>query len=676
MADVPVPPLVAPSPKRRRGRPRFEDHYTLGKCHHQRSAEEIANQSCNRCSSNASKRNSRKQPCESSDEPRVARPIFVDFMRFFLVDDEDYRYFLGVPKEFFDSLYGLLEEKLMSAMSGVSPLKKKPKLEYRAHLAMTLFYLRQAVSKYVVGRLFGLSTTACTNRMNHVLKCINEVMVCRRMPKSEAEITALISLAPKLDNVIGYVDGTESPRNRVIREERRWHSGKLRMSSMMTLLVVGTDGLPMFIETGFEGHNNDMGMYQESELIGIMENLNKNFVTCNLLGDKGFVSQKFIDAAPRGVRADDPVKGEEVHNKAHHRVAIENMIAIFKKFKITDRKFKGPPEAQTLVLNAVSRIVFGLATQYPIRATERSEKEAATLQSKRVRVKSVKEERNTEKEEKRKQEEEARMEKLKQEEAKRLEELKTDKVLECIENFRPNHTAVLVWKVYEMEKRVSGKEWLNDNDIHSVMQVALLDGHIVDVSVSRDIIQLGLYDISDILRCEDMEQVSQLRRPGATQELMDAVRLVKKLERVFAPHTDITKYSRVYIPCHHRNHYFIAELVPSKNVVYYFDSLGHKSFAQHGDMFHKNLSMIWKLIYKKDLAQQIVKKGVAQKNQFNCGAFILLFFYLRQQGYEATSLTCLENKHGMAFRRRLETLLRGVVTEETLEGDVLIKFEQ
>ena len=99
-----------------------------------------------------------------------------------------------------------------------------------------------------------------------------------------------------LKDVIGVIDASEHPRERIREQEEMIYSGKASKCTLMTQIIIDSKGDIIKYETGILGHLNDPAAWQNSESIKWMKSLNTDFGDCYLIGDKGYSNQKYIKA--------------------------------------------------------------------------------------------------------------------------------------------------------------------------------------------------------------------------------------------------------------------------------------------------------------------------------------------------------------------------------------------
>jgi hypothetical protein len=157
----------------------------------------------------------------------------------------------------------------------------------------------------------------------------------RKLPSTEEVKRLRDTTFPEYPTVFGALDITESPRARVLREERVWYSGKQGTSTMMTITIFSEHGRLLGWETGFPGHNNDIGVWQQSELRKWLEEVNKELsppgqVTDQLLADGGFPGDEFTVIPLRKADIETEEERQKVKEQAKLRVIAENGFGEFK----------------------------------------------------------------------------------------------------------------------------------------------------------------------------------------------------------------------------------------------------------------------------------------------------------------------------------------------------------
>ncbi|KAJ6253383.1 thap domain protein [Anaeramoeba flamelloides] len=232
------------------------------------------------------------------------------------------------------------------------PISQRDLLNKKEQLLLTLSLYRLALPFRVLGLYFNASSTTAFRISKKITTLIiDQLDDFIRWPNIVERKLILEDWSKQgWSNVIGAIDCTEHARFRDLDNEHLFHSGKQRKSTIMSLAICDTQGILIYFKTGIEGHNNDQGTFNKSDLTEILVKNEK------LLGDGGFSGNHFI--VPYGKKNKNFNQEKRLFNIFHSqsRVIIENVFAHLKKNKICQILIQHEPEFQSKAIKACALI--------------------------------------------------------------------------------------------------------------------------------------------------------------------------------------------------------------------------------------------------------------------------------------------------------------------------------
>ncbi|KAJ6238511.1 thap domain protein [Anaeramoeba flamelloides] len=231
-------------------------------------------------------------------------------------------------------------------------IDKRELLTKNDQLLLTLSLYRLAIPFRVLGFHFNVSTATALRISKKVTFLLNDQLgECISWPNNEERKIILQDWTKQgWSNIIGAIDCTEHSRFRDLENEKLFHSGKQKKSTIMSLAVCDTQGLLFYFKTGILGHNNDQGAFNKSEIKNLLGKDEK------LLGDGGFSVCHFI--VPFGKKTKNFNEEKRLFNIFHSqsRVIIENVFAHLKKNKICQILIQHDPDFQSNAIKACALI--------------------------------------------------------------------------------------------------------------------------------------------------------------------------------------------------------------------------------------------------------------------------------------------------------------------------------
>jgi hypothetical protein len=253
--------------------------------------------------------------------------------------------------------------------------------------------------------MFQVSATAATEMVNHIDSLVKALLPKRRLPTAEEVYRLKETTFLDYPTVFAALDITESPRTRVLREERKWYSGKQGCSTMLTIALFSENGKVLGWETGIEGHNNDIGAWQKSKLrewlVQVNEELSPNKVTVQVLADGGFPGDELVLIPLRRADIETTEEREKVKRHAKKRAIVENGIGAGKEtWRIMKVETRKSVETQEKLLDTCGTLLKEKLAVQPLRKEpcQRSASEQKNVEYKRNLTLQLRKQREEEKE--------------------------------------------------------------------------------------------------------------------------------------------------------------------------------------------------------------------------------------------------------------------------------------
>ncbi|KAJ6241553.1 thap domain protein [Anaeramoeba flamelloides] len=215
------------------------------------------------------------------------------------------------------------------------PISQRDLLNKKEQLLLTLSLYRLALPFRVLGLYFNASpTTAFRISKKITTLIIDQLDDFIRWPNIVERKLILEDWSKQgWSNVIGAIDCTEHARFRDLDNEHLFHSGKQRKSTIMSLAICDTQGILIYFKTGIEGHNNDQGTFNKSDLTEI---LIKRLIL-DFLQNK-IITNNYINTILNSIKVDELIDGNKNEDELLINFEIKNTKINTKKKKSNEMK--------------------------------------------------------------------------------------------------------------------------------------------------------------------------------------------------------------------------------------------------------------------------------------------------------------------------------------------------
>ncbi len=224
--------------------------------------------------------------------------------------------------------------------------QKKSIYDIDMRVTITLHFLRQHTHYSELASTYAISKATISRirtTLPQIYACNNEQI---RFPPSFSPIV-------ELKNAVGAIDCTPHFRERVHPGSLLYYRGDYKDYFLSCQLVVGFDGQLWDVFIGL-GQNNDMGIYQQSELSDYLR-----LKDITLLGDKGYISQLCI-TAPKEL--DKPLR----QRQKQLRVVVERVFSSVKNWRFASDHVRINPSYQRIALLVIYNLVAEIMKEFPI----------------------------------------------------------------------------------------------------------------------------------------------------------------------------------------------------------------------------------------------------------------------------------------------------------------------
>lgn len=239
---------------------------------------------------------------------------------------------------------------------------RRPVLDLRGQLLLTLVWLRLYLTTDALGYLFGIDKSTVsryTRRMLSVLREVGEgTLGWSEPPKRGKGIDQVREEHPDL---FAFVDATEQPvrRSKDYETQKKHYSGKKKRHTRKVQVIVNEDGIVRDVSKSVPGSVHDRSLFT---LSGAPDKIPKGIVVG---GDAGY--QGIQDDLP-GYSVITPFKKSKRHplneeqkllnqEFSRGRIIVENTIGEFKHFKVLSEVFRHAVELWDNVFRSVLAIV-------------------------------------------------------------------------------------------------------------------------------------------------------------------------------------------------------------------------------------------------------------------------------------------------------------------------------
>ena len=224
---------------------------------------------------------------------------------------------------------------------------------------MILVYYRLYITYTLSGFLFDLDQSNICRDIQKIEPLIKQ---CLPIPQKLYEITKRLRTPEEIEKFfpgfLSFIDSTEQQIPRPIDKKRKkeYYSGKKKIHTVKTQLVVNKHGIILHKVDYKKGRKHDYALYKKNH--PIVPNQVVNVFDLGYLGvEKDFPEQ--LSALPYKKKINQSLSEEEKeYNKFHSkkRIVIEHTICRLKKYRIISEVFRNKLKKH----NKVSDIVSGL----------------------------------------------------------------------------------------------------------------------------------------------------------------------------------------------------------------------------------------------------------------------------------------------------------------------------
>ena len=216
------------------------------------------------------------------------------------------------------------------------------KLDVYNQLLLVLVWLKSYPPLYILSLLFDVSEETASREVSRTLPILwHYTKNVVRWPTVQ-EWRAIGATLDFFPNCVGFIDGTvhEIQRPRDNTAQRTVFDGHHRYHCLATQVICDSRRNIRYIQTGFDGHMNDAGMFLDMPSIGYTPNhLLQLPNECYLLADKGYANQYPLITPYKRNQMDglpnDQLQTMRLFNTEHaaHRVVIEHVIRRMKTYR-------------------------------------------------------------------------------------------------------------------------------------------------------------------------------------------------------------------------------------------------------------------------------------------------------------------------------------------------------
>ena len=241
---------------------------------------------------------------------------------------------------------------------------RRPELDMRDQILMTVIWLRHYPRQPVLGYLFGVSQTAVSHYISHVLPVLEQAgLDTMRMPDpGKKRRRSLDQLLEAMPDLVVLIDSFEQKVQRPRGEEAQkpYYSGKKKAHTMKSQVCVNEDtGEIVDISESVPGRTADITLLDQS---GVLSRLPDGVGGAGDLGYMGIDERHPLGFCPRKKpRGKDRPPEDVVYNSAfsRRRIPVEMTIGRMRRYQAITQ----PDRHHRQLLTARVRAVAGLANR-------------------------------------------------------------------------------------------------------------------------------------------------------------------------------------------------------------------------------------------------------------------------------------------------------------------------
>lgn len=260
------------------------------------------------------------------------------------------------PETFNDLVNRVRQDIVASRRDGQARfIEGRPyKLDLENRILLVLIWLRKYSSLDLLACIFDISMTTVSGTIHQIAPILwHHFRSCITWP-SLRQWRNLRNTWRHFPNAVGAIDGTYTPINRPMVNQRNFYSGHRHRHLMSIQVVCDSLGHIRFIQAGFPGHLNDAGTYLRMAPIG--PGLALNFpANCELLADQGYAARAPLRTMWRQVQlVRMPGRLQRVayrHNRYHkrYRVKVEHIIKHITDYRASRNIWRHPRWFQPVI---------------------------------------------------------------------------------------------------------------------------------------------------------------------------------------------------------------------------------------------------------------------------------------------------------------------------------------
>ena len=241
---------------------------------------------------------------------------------------------------------------------------RRPELDMRDQILMTVIWLRHYPRQPVLGYLFGVSQTAVSHYISHVLPVLEQAgLDTMRMPDpGKKRRRSLDQLLEAMPDLVVLIDSFEQKVQRPRGEEAQkpYYSGKKKAHTMKSQVCINEDtGEIVDISESVPGRTADITLLDQS---GVLSRLPDGVGGAGDLGYMGIDKRHPLGFCPRKKpRGKDRPPEDVVYNSAfsRRRIPVEMTIGRMRRYQAITQ----PDRHHRQLLTARVRAVAGLANR-------------------------------------------------------------------------------------------------------------------------------------------------------------------------------------------------------------------------------------------------------------------------------------------------------------------------